>query len=336
MCSPFRKFGLFLILCIALGLVLSPAVFAQARNLMGKVLNEQGQPVVGAKIVILGMGSTRKYDGVKTDKKGEWVYMNIAAGTYRVVVRADGYNPGGREGVIPNMGFTTIDITLTPGDPNLKLPFELTPEEQAKLEKEKEKLVARSKMAGEIKALFEAGRELATQGKYPEAIAEFKKALEKYPDEPTILANLGDAQLKSGQAEDALASFEKALVGSPDDAAIWTNKGVALGKLGKLTESTEAFKKAASLDPAAAGQNFYNLGATMVNNGQTKEAAAAFRQAIASDANYAEAYYQLGLCLSGDPTTMAEAVQMLQKYIQIGKDATNIEVAKQLITALKK
>ena len=30
------------------------------------------------------------------------------------------------------------------------------------------------------------------------------------------------------------------------------------------------------------------------------------------------------------------AVQMLQKYLQIGKDATNIEVAKQLITALKK
>jgi tetratricopeptide (TPR) repeat protein len=106
--------------------------------------------------------------------------------------------------------------------------------------------------------------------------------------------------------------------------------------LGKTAESKEAFKKAAALNPAAAAQNFYNLGATLVNAGQAKEAAEAFRQAVASDANYAEAYYQLGLCLSGDPATMAEAVQMLQKYIQIGKDPNNVGVAKELIQALKK
>ena len=336
MCSPFRKYCLFLTLLVVFGLALTPAVYAQARNLSGKVVNDQGQPVVGAKVVILAIGSNRKYEGIKTDKKGEWVYMNVATGTYRVVARADGYNPGGREGITPSIGFTAVDITLSPGNPNLKLPFELSPEEQAKLEKEKEKLVARAKMAGEVKAFFEAGRDLATQGKYPEAIVEFKKALEKIPDEPTVLANMADSQMKSGQLDEALANFEKALVSSPEDAALWTNKGVVLGKLGKTAESRDAFKKAAELDPAAAGQSFYNLGATLVNNGQAKEAAEAFRQSITSDPNYAEAYYQLGLCLSGDPSTMAEAVQMLEKYLKIGKDATNIEVAKQLIQALKK
>jgi superkiller protein 3 len=262
--------------------------------------------------------------------------MNIASGRYRLVVRAPGFNPGGQEGIVPAIGFTPVNITLTPGDPNLKLPFELTPEEQAKLKQEQEKLQARSKMAGEIKAFFEAGRDLVTKGQYPEAIAEFKKALEKFPDEPTVLANLADAQMKSGQSEEALANFEKALAVAPDDASLWTNKGVVLGKLGKTVESQEAFKKAAALNPAAAAQNFYNLGATLVNAGQAKDAAAAFRQAIAADPNYSEAYYQLGLCLSGDPTTMTEAVQMLQKYIQTGKDPNNIEVAKQLIQALKK
>jgi tetratricopeptide (TPR) repeat protein len=335
MCSPIRKLGLFLVLPLVFGLLFSQMIFAQARNLNGKVTDDKGQSVVGATVTILGMDSNRKYP-TKTDKKGEWVYMNIASGRYRIVVRAPGFNPGGQEGITPAIGFTPINITLTPGDPNLKLPFELTPEEQAKLKQEQEKLQARSKMAGEIKAFFEAGRDLVTKGQYPEAIAEFKKALEKVPDEPTVLANLADAQLKSGQNEEALANFEKALAVSPEDASLWTNKGVVLGKLGKTAESKEAFKKAAALNPAAAAQNFYNLGATLVNAGQAKEAAEAFRQAVASDANYAEAYYQLGLCLSGDPATMAEAVQMLQKYIQIGKDPNNVGVAKELIQALKK
>ena len=335
MCSPIRKLGLFLVLPLAFGLLFSQMIFAQARNLSGKVTDDKGQPVVGAQVLILGMDSNRKYP-TKTDKKGEWVYMNIASGRYRLVVRADKFNPFYQDNIPLAIGFTPVNATLTPGDPNLKLPFELSPEELAKLKQDQEKMQVRSKMATEIKAFFEAGRDLVSKGQYPEAIAEFKKALEKVPDEPTVLANLADAQMKSGQSEEALANFEKAIAVSPDDASLWTNKGVVLGKLGKTAESKEAFKKAAVLNPAAAAQNFYNLGATLVNAGQAKEAAEAFRQAIAGDPNYAEAHYQLGLCLSGDPTTMAEAVQMLQKYIQIGKDPNNIEVAKQLIQALKK
>jgi tetratricopeptide (TPR) repeat protein len=335
MCGTIRKVGLFLVLPLVFGLMFSQTIFAQARNLNGKVTDDKGQPVVGATVSILGMDSNRKYP-TKTDKKGEWVYMNIASGRYRLVVRAPGFDPGGQEGISPAIGFTPVNITLSPGDPNKKLPFELTPEEQAKLKQEIEKQQARSKMAGEIKAFFEAGRDLATKGQFAEAAVEFKKALEKVPDEPTVLANLADAQMKMGQSEEALSNFEKAIAAAPEDASLWTNKGVVLGKLGKTTESQEAFKKAAALNPAAAAQNFYNLGATLVNAGQPKDAASAFQQAIASDPNYGEAYYQLGLCQSGDPATMSEAVKNLEKYLQIGKDETNKEVAKQLIQALKK
>jgi tetratricopeptide (TPR) repeat protein len=335
MCSPFRKPGLFLIFLLAFGLFIPAALFAQNRTINGKVTSDTGEPVQGAKISIQGMGAKREYN-TTTDKKGEYVYMNIATGTYRVVCRAPGFDPNVVQPITPSAGVTPVNFKMVPGDMNRKLIFELTPEEQAKIKQEEEKLRERAKMAGEIKVAFEAGRDLAALGKYAEAIIEFKKALEKVPDEPTVLANLADAQLKSNLNEEALASLQKAVAASPEDASLWTNLGVVLGKVGKTAESKEVFKKAAALNPGAAAQNFYNLGATLVNSGQPKEAADAFRQAITSDANYGEAYYQLGLCLSGDPATMAEAVQMLQKYIQIGKDATNIEVAKQLIVALKK
>jgi tetratricopeptide (TPR) repeat protein len=330
--SQYRKFGLVLIL--GLGLLMSPLVFAQNRGFTGKVLNDKGEPIVNAKVVLTGVTSKRTYP-TNTDKKGQWVWMNLPTGQYYIVIRAEGYDPGfAQKDATP--GLNPVDIKLTPGNPNQKFPFELTPEEQKKLEAEKGKADQQAKMIGEIKQFFDLGRALAEKSDYPGSIEQFKKALEKAPDEPTVLANLADVYYKNNQYQEAVDTYLKAISLKPTDAALLTNLGVVYGKMGKTVESKEAFQKAASLDPAAAAQNFYNLGATLVNAGQTKDAAEAFRQAIKADPTYGEAYYQLGLSLSGDPATMAEAVQMLNQYIKIGKDATNLDVAKQLIQALKK
>jgi tetratricopeptide (TPR) repeat protein len=334
MCSPFRKLGLFLILLLVIGLVLTPSTFAQNRGFTGKVTNEKGEPIVKAKVHITGISSKRSYD-TDTDKKGQWVWMNLPLGMYYIVARAPGYAPGYQQKDAA-IGLTPVDIRLEPGDPNTKLVFELTPEEIEKLKQEQGKAKEQQKMIGEIKQFFEAGRAFMDQNNFTGAIEQFKKALDKAPDEPTVMANLADAYFRNNQNQESLDTYQKAMVLKPTDASLLTNVGVVYGKMGKTAESKEAFQKAATLDPANAAQNFYNVGAIMVNNGQAKDAADAFRQAIKSDPNYAEAYYQLGISLSGDPSTMVEAVQMLTKYTQIGKDATNIEVAKQLIQALKK
>ncbi len=117
---------------------------------------------------------------------------------------------------------------------------------------------------------------------------------------------------------------------------LWINYGTVLNNLGKTAESKEAFQKAATLNPGAKGQSLYNLGVTQMNAGQTKDAAETFRQAIAADPNYAEAYFRLGQLLLSDQATMAEAVKTLEKYIQIGKDETNVQIAKDIVAALKK
>ncbi|MBZ5497618.1 MAG: tetratricopeptide repeat protein [Acidobacteriia bacterium] len=334
MCSPFRKLGLLLFLLLTFGLLLTPATFAQNRGFGGKVTNDKGEPVVNAKIIISGVSSKRVYE-TKTDKKGQWVWMNLQLGLYWIVARADGYDPG----VVQKdaaIGLTNVDLKLTPGNPNVKLQFEMTPEEIEKAKQERAKSDQQAKMIGEIKSFFDAGRAAAEGGNYAGAIEQFKKALEKAPEQPTVLANLADAYFKNNQNQESVDAYQKAIAANPTDAALLTNLGVVLGKMGKTAESKDAFQKAANLDPANAAQNFYNLGATLVNSGQPKEAAEAFRQAIKADPNYGEAYYQLGLCLSGDAATMSEAIQMLQQYIKIGKDANNVEVAKQLIQALKK
>jgi tetratricopeptide (TPR) repeat protein len=312
------------------------AAFAQNRIIRGKVVNDKDEPIKDAQISIMGTDIKREYK-VKTDKKGEYFYMGLPTGVYRVVVRAQGYEPDFQQPVRPTLGDETkVDFKLQPGDMNRKLAFELSPDEVAKLKQEVAKAEERKKASADVKASFDAGLTLAQQGKHAEAVVEYRKALEKDPDQAYIQANLADSLSKLDKNDEALEAYRKAIALKPDDAAMYTNMGVLLGKMGKGEESQAMFKKAAELSPASAAQNFYNLGATLVNNGKSAEAAEAFRQAIKADPNYAEAWFQLGICLSADPGTMPEAVKALQKYIEIGKNMEQIEVAKQLIAAIKK
>ncbi len=103
---------------------------------------------------------------------------------------------------------------------------------------------------------------------------------------------------------------------------------------GKHEEAFAQFQKALELDPSA--RNYYNIGATLVNSGKTQEATEYFKKAIATDPNFDEAYYQLGLRLSGNQGSMPDAIKALEKYVSIGKKPDHVEAAKQIIAVLQK
>ncbi|MBN1569546.1 MAG: tetratricopeptide repeat protein [Acidobacteria bacterium] len=329
-----RKF--FLPAALVMGLLVLSVLpgMAQTRIIKGKVTDDKSQPVAGAQILIQGMDIVREFK-VKTDKKGQYFYLlGMQSGTFRVVVRAQGFRPEYREGIRPQLSEeTAVDFQLTPGS-DYKLPFEMSDEEKAEYMKKYEEQKKRQQLSGEIQATFKNAVSLSEAGRYDEAIAEFNKALEKMPDEAVIHAGIANALAKQGKNEEALASYQKAVSLNPDDPSIHSAMGVLLSTMGKVAESQEAFKKASSLDPGSAAQNFYNIGVTMVNSGKSAEAAEAFKQAIAADPNHAESYYQLGMALSGKQDTIPAAIDALKKYIEIGKKPEQVEVAKQIIQAL--
>jgi tetratricopeptide (TPR) repeat protein len=319
---------------VALMLVLSMPAIAQNRIIKGKVVNDKQEPIAGVTVLIQGTDVKREYN-VKTDKKGLYFYMGIPAGVYRVVARAPGYEPDFVDNIRPTIQTESeINLQLKPGADH-KLAFELSKEELEKLKQEAGKAEKQKQSLAEVKQSFDAGLALSQQGKYDEAIVEFKRALEKDPDQAYVHGNLAEALGKTNKLDEALTEYQKAIAIKPDDAAMYTNMGVLLGKMNKPQESQEAFKKAASLNPGSAAQNFYNLGATLVNSGKVPEGAEAFKQALIADPNFSEAYYQLGICLSGSPATMPDAIKALQKYIEVGQKADQVEVAKQLISALQ-
>jgi tetratricopeptide (TPR) repeat protein len=327
-----RRFGFVFVCLFALMLTLPAA--AQNRVFKGRVTDDKNQAIQGATILIQGLESKARTYTTKTDKKGTWIYMGLPDGYYYVAARAQGFAPtykGNIRATIQNE--TEINLQLAPGT-DTKLPFEMTPEEIKAAEEQNKKLEQRKKASAEVTALFEAGNKLADAGNNEEAIEQYKKALSLDPEQTGVYASIAECYRKMSKFQEALDYYQKAIAIKPD-AALYTNMGVVLDKLGKQAEAQEAFKKAATVNPGGSAQSYYNLGATMVNSGHTTEAVEAFRQAIAADPNFAEAYYQLGMCLSGKPETMEEAIKHLQQYIKIGQKPDQVDVAKAIIAALE-
>src|SRR5436309_9811154 len=111
---------------------------AQNRIIKGKVMSEKGEPVEGAAVVIQGTDVKREYT-VKTNKKGEYFYMGIPFGVYRVIVRAPGYQPDFAENIRPNISQDSeIPFTLKPGQDH-KLAFELSKAELEQIKQQQGK-----------------------------------------------------------------------------------------------------------------------------------------------------------------------------------------------------
>lgn len=324
----------FAVVCLIVLMLALPAA-AQNRVFKGKITDSKGQPIAGATILIQGLESKARTYNTKTDKKGNFIYMGLPDGFYYVAARAQGFTPAYKANIRATIQQETeINLQLEPGQ-DMKLPFEMTPEEIKQLEQEAKKAEQRKQSSGEVQALFDVGNKLSEEGKNEEAIEQYKKALEKDPEQTNIMGNMAESYKKLGKYQEALDLYKKAITINPNDAVLYTNMGVVLDKLGKSAESQEAFKKAASMNPGGSAQSYYNIGATMVNSGRTAEAADAFKQAITADPNFAEAYYQLGMCLSGKAETWADAIKNLQKYIQIGQKPDQIDVAKAIIATLE-
>ncbi len=80
----------------------------------------------------------------------------------------------------------------------------------------------------------------------------------------------------------------------------------------------------------------------LVNTGQNEAACPAFKKAIDADPNYADAYYQYGICLvsqaktdaSGKVTAVPGTIEALQKYIDLKPDGPFAEQAKGMIQVM--
>ncbi len=98
-------------------------------------------------------------------------------------------------------------------------------------------------------ALQKLGNELDRNGRYAEAEACFKEALQHQPNNAVYWYNLGNAQRELGKHHAALSSFLTSIQNDPSDADTFNNLGNVQRELGQLDAAITSYKKALSLNP---------------------------------------------------------------------------------------
>jgi len=343
------------------------AGFAQTSSLEGTVKAVDGSPMKGAVIKIDRQDIKGHYE-VKSDKKGHYFYGGLPLGTYKITLSVDGKDVDFVNGVRTKLGDPVennfdmqaqakrqqaLSQAAQSGTLSKEQARGMTAEEKAAFEKankEQTELKAKNRALNDA---FGGGKEAMNNKQYDVAVEKFTKAGEMAPDQPVIWANLADADMhlagtKTGADHDAaigkaVEAYQKALALRPDDAGVHNNYGLALAQLKKFDEAQAELGKAATLDPPAAGKYYYNLGALLVNSGQSEAAADAFKKAIEADPNYADAQYQYGIVLIGKAklgddgkyVPVAGTREAFQKYLELKPDGPFAESAKGMLASLQ-
>ena len=346
------------------------ASFAQTSAIQGTVLGYDGKPLANA-VIKLDRTDIKGALQTKTNKKGQWMYMGLAVGsTWNISCVVDGKVAGQAMNIRAGLGDPTesnfnlqkqqaTDQARTEankkaaetGQVGDELSRGMTPEQKVALQNQIASQAAAMRQSKALQDAFSAGMTAKESKQWPDAIANFEKASQLGPTQSAVWAGLAEshvglAQTKTGadfEAEmaKALEYYAKAVTLKDDDASIHSNYARAYAIDKKFAEADAEAAKVAEIDPPAAGRAYFNLGAILSNVGQPDRAAAAFKKAM--DANFAEAYYQYGLILSGKAsvdnatgkvTPAPGTVEAFQKYIELAPTGPNAQAAKDMIASL--
>jgi len=300
-----RVMGVVIILAALLTCV---PVFAQTGGLTGKCTGQDGTPLAGY-TVLVERTEIKWSSKVKTNKKGEYIYIGLAPGNYKITLM----DPSGRaiHNISNHVGIgdpTQVDFDMAKEIAIALKDQEANPEYQRKkAEEDKEQ-----KTFTGLKQLFDQGQLLYDQKRYIEAIGMYEQALPLAKDKnvPVILARLAESYGKAANTETstdarkqdqdkAFDYYQKALQVNPNDPALHNNLGSLYADTGKVTEAQAEFQKAAELNPTQASTYYYNMGVILVNKGKMDEAAVALKKSTDTDPNNANAWYWYGMALLG-------------------------------------
>lgn len=344
-------------------LIMAGLAFGQMGTFTGKVTGEDGKGLQGAVIKIERKDIKGNWK-TKTNKKGEWTYSGMPVpGQFVITCEVNDQVVDTVNGIRSQMGDpqeVNFDLrklaarraahqkAAETGQISQELAKEMTPEQKAAYEKQLKERSAQMQKNKALNDAYNAGMTAKEAKDYPAAIEAFKKAGELDPKQSAVWIQLASAydlmaKTKTGAEKDTdLASsaeyYLKALEMLPADAGLHNNYGLVLAAQKKIPEAQAELEKAVSLEPAGGGKYMFNLGAVLINTGQTDPAVEAFKKATDLDPKYAPAWFQYCSALSGKmtlqgdkPVPPAGMKEACEKYLELDPNGANAEAAKGLL-----
>jgi protein O-mannosyl-transferase len=154
---------------------------------------------------------------------------------------------------------------------------------------------------------------LEIPGRGTDAVSEYRRALQIYPNYAEAHNNLGAILLSSGRATEAVTEYQAAVRLDPDYPDAHTNLGIALSRIpGHLSEAAAELEIAVRLDPENARRRAA-LGYVLLQMPDRMfEAIGQLETAVKIDPELTDAHYQLGVALSRMPGKRPEAIQEIE------------------------
>lgn len=340
---------------------------AQMGTFIGRVIGADGKPQEDVVIKIERTDIKGNWK-TKTNKKGEWIYSGMqSGGRYMISCEVDGKTMDTVNGVRAQMGDPVeVDLcnlqkvaaknaamqkAMETGQVTQEMARDMTPEQKAAMEKTMKERSESMKKNKALNDAFNAGMTAMQTKDYPAAIESLTAAAGLDPKQNAVWANLaaaheglggtqtGEAQTASYQK--AAEAYVKAIELRPDEAGLHNNYGLLMAKMKNMDGAAAELDKAAALNPAGAGQYYFNLGAIMVNTGQNDAAVGAFKKCTEADPKYANCWYYLGNSLSGKMQIQGDKVippegmvAALEKYLELDPNGANAAAAQGLLSTV--
>jgi len=176
---------------------------------------------------------------------------------------------------------------------------------------------------------YNRGIELHQSGFVPQAVAEYKAAIEADPRMEEAYSNLGviyAAQHSYAKAKDA---FTQAYQLKPNRPTTLNGLGTVLYALKKFDEAKDMWLRAVTVDPNFSSA-YYNIGNAYESENKLEDAKKAFVQAIGVSPNMADAYYRLGVIMYKQHH-YAQSGAMLRRAILFAPEGEFINDARRMI-----
>lgn len=305
-----KKNNMLLFVSLTFFLFFISYVFPQAYRGKGKVKgivkDETGEAIPEVSVKLYHVKSASGYT-TKTDEKGEWFGNWIRGGLWYIDFEKEGYFPKK----------ISVEIYETKSNPDIEIV----------MKKLKGKVIPK-----DVLDKLDKGNKLYEEKKYNEAIEEFKKILELYPDVYLININIANCYYDLGDYQKAIEYYQKVLDKEPENNNALLGIGNSYSQL-KSEKALEYYSKI-DLDAVQDPLVLYNIATMHYNSGDYKNALKFYEQSVKIKGDFTDALYQLGvtyLALGDNEKSKAA----FEKYLQYDSTSDKAKQVKEFLDYLK-
>ncbi|MDQ1352413.1 MAG: hypothetical protein QG657_2719 [Acidobacteriota bacterium] len=252
----------------------------------------------------------------KSDKDGEWGFIGLGTGEWRITASLTGYLPDKK----------ALQLSQFTPNPMLVMTLEKIPEGTAVQ-------VDKSSLLGQGNTFYD-------EEKFEEALTAFKGFQEKTPEFIEVCINIGNCLQKMEKYDEAIAQYNKFL----EAVLVKTEKielqAQALASIGeiyvkqeKMEKAQEFFMKSVELNP----KNeilAYNVAEIFFGNNKNEEAAKYYQIASQIKPQWGIPYLKLGYVYLnlGDNQ---KAIEYFNKFMEVDPQNPEVDNIKEVINGLK-